>query len=119
MPLWKSAVYDRPQRPGRERHTGFVKRAFSSSGIGCERIYQAEIRDLADAGAAYIQLDEVALAMLCDPRMREQVGRNGGSAERLADLYVAAFNSAVAGRPPGVVIGEHMCPGNYKGRHLA
>jgi 5-methyltetrahydropteroyltriglutamate--homocysteine methyltransferase len=31
------------------------------------KVYQAEIADLAQAGCRYVQLDEVALAVLCDP----------------------------------------------------
>ena len=34
------------------------------------QVYRAEIADLAAAGCRYIQLDEVALAMLCDPAVR-------------------------------------------------
>src|SRR4029077_3036288 len=37
------------------------------------RIYRAEIADLAQAGCKYVQLDEVAVAILCDPAAREKV----------------------------------------------
>ena len=40
------------------------------------RIYREEIADLAEAGCRYIQLDEVAVAMLCDPAIREKVVDN-------------------------------------------
>ena len=36
-------------------------------------VYRAEIADLAAIGCRYIQLDEVPLAMLCDPLIQEQV----------------------------------------------
>ena len=32
------------------------------------KVYQAEIADLAKAGCRYVQIDEVAVAILCDPR---------------------------------------------------
>ena len=83
------------------------------------RVYQQEIADLAAAGARYVQLDEVALAMLCDPAARAKVEAEGEDAERLVDLYVAAINEAVRNPPAGMVIGVHMCRGNYKGRYLA
>jgi 5-methyltetrahydropteroyltriglutamate--homocysteine methyltransferase len=66
-----------------------------------------------------VQLDEVALAMLCDPAARAKVEADGENPERLVDLYVGAINEAVRGCPAGMVIGVHMCRGNYKGKYLA
>jgi methionine synthase II (cobalamin-independent) len=83
------------------------------------RVYREEIADLAAAGARYVQLDEVALAMLCDPAARAKVEADGEDPERLVDLYVAAINEAVRDRPAGMVVGVHMCRGNYKGKYLA
>ena len=40
-------------------------------------IYQAELRDLAALGARYLQLDDVSLALLCDPRHREGFAAKG------------------------------------------
>ncbi len=83
------------------------------------QVYQQEIADLGKAGARYVQLDEVALAMLCDPAAREKVKAGGHDPERLVDLYVDAINEAVKGRPENMVVGIHMCRGNYKGRYLS
>jgi 5-methyltetrahydropteroyltriglutamate--homocysteine methyltransferase len=83
------------------------------------KVYQDEIWALADAGAQYVQLDEVALAMLCDPGARAKIAADGQDPERLVDLYVAAINQAVADRPAEVVVGVHMCRGNFKGKYLA
>jgi methionine synthase II (cobalamin-independent) len=82
-------------------------------------IYQAEIAELAAAGASYVQLDEVPLAMLCDPTVREKVKADGHDPDALADLYVDAINRAVAKRPVGIVVGVHMCRGNFKGLYLS
>jgi 5-methyltetrahydropteroyltriglutamate--homocysteine methyltransferase len=82
-------------------------------------IYRQEIADLAKAGCHYVQLDEVALAVLCDPQARERVRADGADPEALAELYIDAINGAVAGRPDEMVIGVHMCRGNFKGRYLA
>ena len=92
-----------------------VREFFSDLGS----VYQAEIADLARAGCRYVQLDEVALAVLCDPAAREQVKAAGGDPEQLVDLYVDAINEAVKGLPAGVVVGIHMCRGNYKGMYLS
>ena len=48
-----------------------------------------------------IQLDEVPLAMLCDPDIRDKVRAQGNDPARLVDLYVEAINQAVADRPHG------------------
>jgi 5-methyltetrahydropteroyltriglutamate--homocysteine methyltransferase len=83
------------------------------------KVYQAEIADLAKAGCKYVQLDEVAVAILCDPAAREKVKANGGDPDRLVDLYIDAINQAVKGRPKGVTVGVHVCRGNYKGMYLS
>jgi len=83
------------------------------------RVYQQEIADLAQAGCRYVQLDEVALAMLCDPAARDRVQAAGGNADELVDLYVDAINEAVKGKPADMVVGVHLCRGNYKGMYLS
>jgi 5-methyltetrahydropteroyltriglutamate--homocysteine methyltransferase len=83
------------------------------------KVYQAEIADLYEAGCRYVQLDEVALAVLCDPAARAKVKADGSDPEQLADLYVDAINEAVTNRPAGMVVGVHMCRGNYKGMYLS
>ena len=35
-------------------------------------VYGAEVRAFAQAGCRYLQIDEVNLAFLCDPRLREE-----------------------------------------------
>jgi 5-methyltetrahydropteroyltriglutamate--homocysteine methyltransferase len=82
-------------------------------------VYQAEIADLAKAGCKYVQLDEVAVAILCDPAAREKVKAKGGDPDRLVDLYIDAINEAVKGRPKGMAVGVHVCRGNYKGMYLS
>lgn len=83
------------------------------------QVYRAEIADLAKAGCRYVQLDEVALAVLCDPGARAQLAADRVDAEALVDLYVEAINEAVRDRPEGMVLGIHMCRGNYKGMYLS
>jgi 5-methyltetrahydropteroyltriglutamate--homocysteine methyltransferase len=81
-------------------------------------IFRQEIAALAKAGCRYIQLDEVAVALLCDPAIREQTVSTGGDPDRLVDLYIDSINKAAAGCPSDVVIGVHMCRGNFKGHYL-
>jgi 5-methyltetrahydropteroyltriglutamate--homocysteine methyltransferase len=82
-------------------------------------IYRAEIADLAQAGCRYIQLDEVAVAMLCDSAIRETVAGAGQDPDRLVDLYIGAINDCIADAPADMAIGIHMCRGNFRGRYLS
>ncbi len=83
------------------------------------RIYREEIDGLVAAGCRYIQFDEVAVALLCDPAIRQKVESAGQSPDVLVDIYITAINDAVAGAPDDVVFGVHMCRGNFKGHYLA
>jgi 5-methyltetrahydropteroyltriglutamate--homocysteine methyltransferase len=83
------------------------------------KVYQAEIAELAKAGCRYVQLDEVAVAILCDPAAREKVKAHGEDPDRLVDLYIDAINHAVKNAPQGMTIGVHVCRGNYKGMYLS
>ena len=83
------------------------------------RIFREEIADLAKAGCRYIQLDEVAIALLCDPAIRKQVEAAGMKPDALVDLYIRGLNDCIAGAPADMVFGVHMCRGNFKGHYLA
>jgi methionine synthase II (cobalamin-independent) len=82
-------------------------------------VFQEEIADLAATGCRYIQLDEVAIAMLCDPLLRERVATEGEDADSLVGIYIDAINRAVAKRPVDMAVGIHICRGNFKGRYLS
>src|SRR5438093_13240009 len=83
------------------------------------KVYQAEIAELGAAGCRYVQLDEVAVAILCDPAARDKVRAAGEDPDRLVDLYIDAINEAVRNRPKSMAIGLHVCRGNYKGMYLS
>ena len=82
------------------------------------KIFQQEIAELAKARCRYVQLDEVAIALLCDPAIRDEVKRSGSNPDVLVDLYIASINQAVANCPTDVTIGVHMCRGNFKGHYI-
>ncbi|MEQ8698012.1 MAG: hypothetical protein RLT05_15830, partial [Bauldia litoralis] len=75
-------------------------------------IYREEIADLAALGCTYIQFDDVALPILCDPEIKAMVGARGEDGDALVDLYIDAMNDALRDRPDGVAICMHMCRGN-------
>jgi len=82
-------------------------------------LYRAEIAALASAGCRYLQLDEVPLAMLCDPLVREQVKALGGDPERLTAQYVELLQRILAAKPSGMTLGLHLCRGNFRSRWMA
>ena len=82
-------------------------------------VYRAEIAALRDAGCRYLQLDEVPLAMLCDPLIREQVKALGGDPQALVAKYIEVLQRILAGRPPGMTVGMHLCRGNFRSRWMA
>jgi 5-methyltetrahydropteroyltriglutamate--homocysteine methyltransferase len=82
-------------------------------------LFRAELSALAHAGCRYVQLDEVAIAMLCDPAIRATVEQEGQDPHRLVELYVDAINRSVAGLPEDMLVGVHICRGNFKGNYLS
>ncbi len=82
-------------------------------------VFREEIADLAGRGARYIQLDEVPLAMLCDPAVRAALSDIGEDPEWLVDSYVKLFNRCLDRRPEGMTVAMHLCRGNYKGQWLS
>jgi 5-methyltetrahydropteroyltriglutamate--homocysteine methyltransferase len=82
-------------------------------------VYRAEIAALGAAGCRYLQLDEVPLAMLCDPSIREQVKDLGDAPERLVAKYVEVLQRVLADRPKGMTLGLHLCRGNFRSRWMA
>lgn len=83
------------------------------------QIYQAELADLARAGATFVQFDEVPQAMLCDENVRAKVRDNGEDPARLLGLYIDAVNRILDQRPRDMTIGMHLCRGNLRGRWMA
>ena len=76
--------------------------------------YRKAVRAFADAGCRYLQLDEVFIAMLCDPKYRQQMKDRGDDPEALGEIYGQLINAAIQDIPPDMTITMHLCRGNYK-----
>ncbi len=81
--------------------------------------YSKAIRAFADAGCRYLQLDEVNLAYLCDPKLRQQVSERGEDPEQLPRIYAALINKAIADIPSDMTIAMHLCRGNFQSTFVA
>jgi len=82
-------------------------------------VYRAEIAALGAAGLDYLQIDEVPVALLCDPAVRARVADWGWDWNALVDRYISAVNEALSERPSDMVVGMHLCRGNYRGKWIA
>jgi 5-methyltetrahydropteroyltriglutamate--homocysteine methyltransferase len=72
------------------------------------------VRAFADAGCRYLQLDEVFIAMLCDPKYRQQMKDRGDDPDALGPLYGDLINVAISDIPSDMTVTMHLCRGNYK-----
>ena len=106
-----SAIYGRPvMTPIDKAVYPELDRFFADLG----QAYRKAVRAFADAGCRYLQLDEVFIAMLCDPKYRAQMTARGDDPERLGELYGDLINTAMADIPSDMTITMHLCRGNYK-----
>ena len=64
-------------------------------------------------GCKYLQVDEVPLAVLCDPKNQETVARARRGAAGLIDDYIDLINAAIRGRPKDMTMCVHLCRGNF------
>jgi 5-methyltetrahydropteroyltriglutamate--homocysteine methyltransferase len=76
--------------------------------------YKKSVRDFADNGCRYLQLDEVFIAMACDEKYRASVAARGDDPQKLAQQYAAGINAAMADIPDDMTITMHLCRGNYR-----
>jgi 5-methyltetrahydropteroyltriglutamate--homocysteine methyltransferase len=110
-----SAIYGRPvMTPIDKTVYPELDRFFADLG----QAYRKAVRAFADAGCRYLQLDEVFIAMLCDPKYRQQMRDRGDDPEHLGEVYADLINTAIADIPPDMTITMHLCRGNYKSTYM-
>ena len=81
--------------------------------------YRKIVRAFADAGCRYLQLDEVNLAYLCDPALRDQVRARGDDPDALPLAYAGMINAAMSDIPADMTITMHLCRGNFRSTFVA
>jgi 5-methyltetrahydropteroyltriglutamate--homocysteine methyltransferase len=82
-------------------------------------VYKKAVTAFADAGARYLQLDDVSFAYLCDPEQRKMLAERGDDPARQPEIYAGMINEAVAGRPDDMIISMHLCRGNFRSTFVA
>ena len=106
-----SALYGRPLRTPIDKSVYPTLDGFFAD-LG--QAYKKAVRAFADAGCRYLQLDEVFIAMLCDPHYREQMKERGDDPEALGTIYGDLINMAISDIPADMTVTMHLCRGNYK-----
>jgi 5-methyltetrahydropteroyltriglutamate--homocysteine methyltransferase len=106
-----SAIYGRPMRtPIDKAIYPTLDEFFHDLG----QAYRKAVRAFADAGCRYLQLDEVFIAMLCDPKYRQQMIDRGDDPDYLGVAYADLINAATSDIPADMTVTMHLCRGNYK-----
>ena len=81
--------------------------------------YKKAVKAFYDAGCRYLQMDDIFFAYLCDEKQREDRRAQGQDPDWLIDRYAWMMHEAIDGRPDDMVIGMHMCRGNFKSTYAA
>ena len=83
------------------------------------KAYRGAIRAFYDAGCRYLQLDDTAWAMVCDPNERAQSKTRGDDPDVLPQRYARLTNAALEGKPADMTITMHSCRGNFRSTFIA
>jgi 5-methyltetrahydropteroyltriglutamate--homocysteine methyltransferase len=75
-------------------------------------VLREEIAELAALGCTYVQIDEVPIPVMSDPKVQNVIRDRGEDHLDLIDSYVTAINDALRDRPAGMTVCLHMCRGN-------
>ncbi|MCB1465468.1 MAG: 5-methyltetrahydropteroyltriglutamate--homocysteine S-methyltransferase [Nitratireductor sp.] len=81
--------------------------------------YKKAVQAFYDAGCRYLQMDDIFFAYLCDPKHRAAKQEEGQDPDALIDRYAWMMREAIKDRPQDMVIGMHMCRGNFRSTHAA
>ena len=81
--------------------------------------YKQAVTKFYEAGCRYLQMDDIFFAYLCDPKHRQTKQDQGQDPDWLIDRYSWLMREAIKDRPEDMVIGMHMCRGNFRSTHAA
>lgn len=81
--------------------------------------YKKTVAAFYEAGCRYLQMDDIFFAYLCDPKHRAAKTKEGQDPDHLIDRYAWMMHEAIRDRPDDMVIGMHMCRGNFRSTHAA
>src|SRR5476651_512937 len=106
-------------RYGRDAISGSIYPNMEDFYADLGQTYRKAVRAFADAGCRYLQLDEVNLAYLCDPKLRAQVSERGEDPAQLPAAYARLINAAISDIPADMTDTMHLCRGNFRSTFVA
>jgi 5-methyltetrahydropteroyltriglutamate--homocysteine methyltransferase len=83
------------------------------------RTYAKAVKAFYAVGCRYLQMDDIFFAYLCDPKIREARKAKGEDPDWLIGRYAKMMHDAIVDRPADMLIGMHMCRGNFKSTWVA
>ncbi|HTZ01473.1 MAG TPA: 5-methyltetrahydropteroyltriglutamate--homocysteine S-methyltransferase [Xanthobacteraceae bacterium] len=83
------------------------------------KAYRDAIRAFYDAGCRYLQLDDTAWSMLCDPKERQESVGRGDNPDTLPKRYAKLTSAVLEGKPADMAITMHSCRGNFRSTFIA
>ncbi|MEH2919721.1 cobalamin-independent methionine synthase II family protein [Samsonia erythrinae] len=78
------------------------------------RTWRDAIHAFYDAGCRFLQLDDTVWAYLCSDDQKRQIRERGEDPDQLARIYADVLNKALADKPADLVVGLHVCRGNFR-----
>ena len=81
--------------------------------------YRKAIKAFYDAGCRYLQLDDTAWSMMCDPKQRDESRGRGDDPDKLPEIYARMTNKALEGKPSDMTVTMHSCRGNFRSTFIA
>ena len=78
------------------------------------QVYRDAIQAFYAAGCRYLQLDDTVWAYLCSEDQKKQIIARGDNPQELAKTYARVLNQAIEGKPDDLIIGLHVCRGNFR-----
>ncbi len=81
--------------------------------------YKKAVRSFYEIGCRYLQMDDIFFAYLCDPTHRKTKSDIGQDPDWLIGKYAWMMDQAIKDRPDDMVIGMHLCRGNFQSTHAA
>ncbi len=83
------------------------------------RTYAKAVEAFYAAGCRYLQMDDIFLAYLCDPKHRADKRADGYDPDYLIARYARMIHDAIEDRPEDMTIAMHLCRGNFRSTHAA
>lgn len=78
------------------------------------KAYRKAIQAFYDLGCRYLQLDDTIWGRFCDTKSQKEFSEKGIDTEQLYREYVELINESISEKPDDLVIGLHVCRGNFR-----